>query len=167
MNKGTFEGTEEEINFVKKLNKDKTSKFWNTLKLDGTKCFAIHVVTHKQGKINSTKIKPKADVFIATGNVAFSELEGKNFFLDENDMEPLKLKPLENTGISVKRIDSNRYQILKMNPSTFNKIFGNYELGAGASIYCKRENEIPKNDSVLRGWKTDWENFLKLKIDPQ
>jgi len=162
MNKGTLEGTKEEINFVKELNKNKDSKYWKILQLKGDNCFAIHVTSHKFGKVNSSKIKPKADLFLAKGTVDLRKLKNKKFYLDETDLQHFKLKPLLHTGISIKRIDSYKYQILKMNPSTFKKIFGNYELGAGASIYCKRKEELKKNDSVLKGWKTDWERFLKF-----
>jgi len=161
MNKGTPEGTEEEIKFVKELNKDKESKYWSVIKKPFRKknLFAIHVIHKKYGKINKKKVMPKADIFLAYGEVGGTILEEKDYYLNEDDLKELKLTPINHTGISVKRPDSNRYQIMKMNPSTFKKIFGSYELGAGASIYCKREKELEKNDSVIRGWKIDWGRF--------
>ena len=39
---------------------------------------------------------------------------------------------------------------------------GSYELGAGASIFCKRDEELTKNDFVLKGWKTDWHEFCSF-----
>lgn len=159
MNKGTPEGTEEEIKFVKELNKNKSSKYWDIIKSPFSKrdLFAIHVIHKKYGKINKKKIMPKADIFLAYSQEEnlFGYLEEKEFYLNEDDLKKLKLAPVNHTGISVKRPDSNRYQIMKMNPSTFKKIFGNYELGAGASIFCKREEEFEKNDSVIKGWKID------------
>ncbi len=168
MNKGTKEGTEEEIKFVKVLNKDKDGKYWNIIKNSFSRknLFAIHVIYKKHGKINEKKIMPKADIFLAYGEVSKLILKEKDYYLDENDMEKLKLTPVNHTGISVKRPDSNRYQIMKMNPSTFKKIFGNYELGAGASIYCKREEELEKNESVIKGWKIDngkFNAYFKIK----
>lgn len=157
MNKGTLEGTEEEIKFVKQLNKDKDSKYWNIIKSSFSKknLFAIHVIYKKYGKINKKKVMPKADIFLAYGEVNSQILIDKDYYLNEKDLKKLKLVPVNHTGISVKRPDSKRYQIMKMNPSTFKKIFGNYELGAGASIYCKREEELEKNNSVIKGWKID------------
>lgn len=155
---------QEEINFVKGLNSNKKSKLWSALEtnLGKEKLFAIHVTEHKRGKINESKIKPKADVYIAYGNVDQKYLEKRDFYLDESDVEKFGLKKIEFSGISIKRVDSERYQILKMNPSTFKKIFGSFELGAGASIYCKKKEELSKNISVLKGWRTNWEDFEKF-----
>lgn len=160
MNKGTLEGTEEEIKFVRELNKNQTSSYWKILKLkSGRSYFAIHVTEHKFGKINGQRIKPKADIIIAEGSVSNEYLIKKDYYLTEEDMIKLNITPVPKTGISVKRIDSEKYQILKMNPHTFKKIFGCYELGAGASIFCKNEEEFSKNGSVLSGWNTDWNRF--------
>ena len=56
--------------------------------------------------------------------------------------------------------DSSRFQILKLTPESFKTLFGEYELGAGASIYCLREEEIEKNESVFSGWKTTKQNVI-------
>lgn len=158
------EGTEEEIKFVKELNSNKENKIWSMfgIELDRNKLFGIHVTEHKMGKINESKIKPKADVYIAHGDIDQKYLKQKNFYLTEADVEKFKLTRIEFSGISIKRADSERYQILKMNPSTFKKIFGSLDLGAGAAIYCKRKEELNKNSSVLKGWQTNWENFEKF-----
>ncbi|HLD55738.1 MAG TPA: hypothetical protein VJB35_05755 [Candidatus Nanoarchaeia archaeon] len=164
MNKGTKEGTIEEVNFVKKLNKDKKNLFWNKLinKKDLSEIFAVRVNTKKFGKINGEKVLPKSDVFlIETKDISLEELQKKDFLLEENDLEKIKFKIIPESGISIKRIDSIKYQILKMSPNTFKKVFGNYELGAGASIYCN-EKELEKNKSVLRGWKTNEQEILSF-----
>jgi hypothetical protein len=165
MNKGTPEGTKEEISFVKKLNKKEDISFWDILKLDSKNCYAIHVISHKQGIINNTKIKPKADAYIARGEVSSDYLLSKNYYLDENDIAKFNLIPIDKSGISIKRKDSYKYQILKMNPVTFEKIFKFLELGAGASIYCVKSEELKKNYSVLTGWKTTWEKFVEFFKD--
>lgn len=166
MNKGTKEGTEEEISFVKELNKNKDSPYWKTFNhpLNKKNLFAIHVTTHKFGKINNANIKPKADVFLAYSEepVPKGYLQENNFYLCEEDMSKFNLTPMNHTGISVKRKDSEKYQILKMNPQTFKKVFGTFELGAGASIYCNDPEELYKNTSVLNGWNTDWVKFDKF-----
>jgi len=162
MNKGQPEGTEEEINFVKVLNRKEKKEFWRILGLDPDGHFAIHVISHKFGKINGSKIKPKADIYIAEGSVDIPGLAKADFYLDENSVGRFSLKPVPETGISVKRVDSTRYQILKMNPNTFKTVFGSYELGAGASIYCSKKEELEKNPEVLAGWNIDWEKFEKV-----
>ena len=162
MNKGTLEGTEEEITFVKKLNKKRDLSFWNIININPKDHFAVHVSNHKYAKINGQLIKPKADVFIAEGNVKDDVLENKDYYLNELSASELNLKPLAFTGISIKRIDSDRYQILKMNPNTFSKLFGSYELGAGASIFCTKKEELIKNEQVISGWNTTWGAFEKF-----
>ena len=162
MNKGTPEGTEEEINFVKLMNKRERIDFWKILGLNPDEDHAIHVTEHKEGKINDTRIKPKADVFFSEGKVPAEELKKKDYYLDEQDSSAFRLRKIDFSGVSVKRKDSDKYQILKMNPSTFKKIFGCFELGAGASIYCTKAAELSKNNSVLKGWNTDWIVFEKF-----
>lgn len=165
MNKGTPEGTEEEISYVKRLNKKKDLKTWHLLLKEPEATYGIHVTTHKVGIINESKIKPKADLFLAEGNVPEDYLKKHDYYLNEDDIKSFNLEPIQNTGISVKRIDSKKYQIMKMNPSTFKKIFGSFELGAGASIYCNKSEELIKNDSVLKGWNTTWDSFFNYFED--
>lgn len=160
INRGTAEGTEEEINFVKLLNKKEDLDLWKTLNLDSNTHYAIHVLYHKFGKINQKKVKPKADVYIAKGSIPDEVLKEKEFYLNEDDIEPLDLIPVSGTGISVKLQNSKRYQITKLHPNTFNKIFGSYELGAGASIYCRKEKDLVKNDAVIEGWYSNTKNFI-------
>ena len=161
MSIGTKEGTEEEIRFVKLLNSDKKHSFWKIMDIeeDTSHLYAIHVRKEKYGKINRSMVKTKADVIICKGYLPQDFLRKNDYYLEDKDMQKLSLAPIEKTGVSVKRRSSYKYQILKMNPSTFKKIFGNTELGAGASIYCKNINDLNKNESVLRGWKTTWKKF--------
>ncbi|WP_304047079.1 hypothetical protein [Methanobrevibacter gottschalkii] len=159
-NRGTAEGTEEEINFVKLLNKKEDAKLWETLNLDSKTHYAIHVIYHKFGKINQKKVKPKADVYIAEGLVPQDILEENDYYLNEDDIETFNLVPIDGTGISVKLQNSKRYQITKLHPNTFNKIFGSYELGAGASIYCRKEKDLIKNDAVIEGWYSNTKSFI-------
>ena len=160
-NRGTKEGTIEEINFVKLLNKKENLDLWDVLDLEISNHFAIHVIYHKFGKINEKKVKPKADVYIAKGEVPQDYLETNDFYLNEDDVNSFNLEPIDSTGISVKLQTSKKYQITKMGPNTFNSVFGNYELGAGASIYCKKEKDLVKNPMVLKGWNTNEKDFIE------
>lgn len=160
-NSGTVEGTIEEINFVKLLNKKENLKFWDVLDLNSNNHFAIHVIYHKFGKINEKKVKPKADVYIAKGEVSQDYIKTNDFYLNEDDVKSFNLEPIEFTGISVKLKTSKKYQITKMGPNTFKSVFGNYELGAGASIYCMKEKDLIKNPKVIEGWKSNEIDFIK------
>lgn len=158
-NRGTKEGTEEEINFVKLLNKKDDLSLWETLNLDSNTHYAIHVKYKKFGKINQKKVNPKADAFIAKGNVPEDILEDKDFYLNEDDMETFNLVPIARTGISIKLHNSKKYQITKLHPNTFKKIFGSYELGAGASIY-RTKQKLDRNNAVIEGWYSNTESFI-------
>ena len=161
MSIGTKEGTEGEIRLVKKLNKDKNSELWDKLEFVRKKenTYAIHVIQHQFSRVSNQRVKPKADVFLAFGNVPVDYLKEKAYYLSEDDLTKFRLSKIDNSGISVKREDSSSYQIHKFPPNTFNSVFGCYELGAGMSIYCKKADELSKNNAVLKGWKTSWENF--------
>ena len=159
MNKGTKEGTEEEVEFVRLMNKKKDLEFWGIINLNPENHYAVRVISHKFGKINNKKIYPKADVFFAKGTISEEYIKTRDYYLDEKDLESKNLVPVDYSGVSIKRKDSSKYQILKMNPSTFEKIFGSFELGAGASIYCQNQKDLVKNTSLLNGWNTNWEKF--------
>jgi len=159
-NKGTSEGTEQEIKFIKKLNKNKDLNYWRDLMLNPNGHYAIRVIYKKYGALNQSKILPKADAFIAKGFVDISYLQSRGYFLDEDDVKKFNLKPIIGSGISIKRPDSKKYQIIKMAPSTFKKIFGSNILASGASIYCNKKNEFSKNIEVLDGWMVSQSAFL-------
>ena len=159
-NKGTKEGTAQEIEFVKLLNKKEDLSYWNTLSLEPSSHYAIRVISKKYGKLNDSKVLPKADAFIAYGDIPLDYLESKEYFLDEKDVKKFALTPIAKSGISIKRADSKQYQIIKMSPSTFKKLFGSNILASGASIYCTKEVEFIKNRELLNGWGVEEHEFL-------
>ncbi len=166
MNKA-LKGNNEEIVYTKILNRKE--KFWDVLKYDKDKTFAIHVINKKYGRVNEEKIQPKADVFFAKGFVSDEYLIKNNYYLDENDFEIFQLNSIPNSGLSIKLPNSN-YTITKISPNTFYKIFGSNILAAGSSIYCSKEEEFDKNIDVLVGWDVDenlFSNYFseKLKIE--
>ena len=174
-NKGTKEGTIEEKSFTVELNKKEKMDLWKKLNVENDldTIFAIHVTTKKFGKINNQKVFSKADVYLAKGNVPKNHLINKGFYLDEYDLENYSLKPIPFTGISVKRFDSLKYQIMKISPTTFKEVFNNTELAAGASIYCRKTEELKKSladincdlDHVVitdNGESTNFSGLLRL-----
>jgi len=161
MNKGTREGTEEEISVTRKFNKKLDKEPWSILGLSPENNFAIHIISKKYGKINQGMILPKADIFIASGNVDNDYLKKNNFYLNENDLSIFNLNPLSKTGISIKRSDSKKYQIIKMVPNTFLKVFKSNILAVGASIYCSNPDEFIKNKNILKGWGVSELDFIR------
>ena len=171
-NKGTIEGTEAEINFVQNVNlhKDTDNDVWNTLinslslSEHLSRYHVIRVTKKVLSSLNNKKVLPKADCFIAEGEIPPSYINKHSGGLDENNTRGFNLRYIHYSGISIKRPDSQKYQILKMRPDSFRKLIGNYESGAGASIYCTKIEEIKKNSEVLKGWHTTWnELFLFFK----
>jgi len=159
-NKGTKEGTAQEIEFVKLLNNKKDLGYWNTLSLTSNNHYAIRIISKKYGILNESKVLPKADAFIAKGSVPLEYLKSKGHFLDEKDVKKFDLEPIAKSGISIKRADSKQYQIMKMRPSTFKKLFGSNILASGASIYCTKEIEFSKNKKLLEAWGVDSREFI-------
>jgi hypothetical protein len=165
--KGTKEGTKEEILFTKKLNKKVDLSYWDRMKISSLEHHAIRVIYKKYGKLNKSKVLSKADIFLAKGNVPIEYLKSKDYFLDEDDMKKFLLEPLPYSGISVKRVDSKKYQIMKMGASTFKKLFGSNILATGASIYSTKEKDFSKNIDILAGWgilENEFISYFKSKL---
>lgn len=165
MNKGTLEGTASEIDFVKYMNKNKKDALWDILKkdfeiFDNTDYYYIRVTKHVVSKLNHKKVLPKSDAYIIKGQISQEWLEENDYFIDETNYNPKKEQILIGSGTSIKRPDSNNFQIIKMMPDTFYALFGNYYLGATASLYC-HVKELSKNDSVLKGWKSSWQELIQ------
>lgn len=159
VNRGTKEGTIEEINFVKKLNKKENIELWKILNLDITNHYAIHVKYNQLSQINNRKVKPKADIFIAKGYVNKDIIINKEYYLNEDDLEEFELIPVLYSGISVKLKSSKNYQIIKMTPNTFENLFQDRELGAGISLFSQKEEDLIENIKVLEGWKVNVSDF--------
>ena len=160
-NKGTAEGRQEEKEFVREINKKENNLIWKKLNLERENHYGIHLSEGQYSKITGKKVLPKSDVIIGYGKIEKEFLKKNNYYLNLKDFKTFNLNYVLGSGISVKRKDSKNYQIHKFTPDAFYRVFNNYQLGAGACIYCLREEELIKNDNVLRGWKTSWENFIE------
>ena len=155
-------GKLQEIDFVKELNKKEKLEYWTTLVLDPKVHHAIRVKYTKFGKLQQKKVWAKADAFIAKGSVPKAYLDENDYFLNEDDMQRFNLIPVAQSGISIKQVDSHSYQIVKMSPSSFEKLFGSNILAAGASIYYKKRKHLYRNKSVLEGWGITEEEFFSF-----
>lgn len=159
-------GISSEKDLVISLNKKENLGLWEILGLSHKNHVAIHVNTKKKSNYHDQKILPKADVFIAYGVVEPDILSAKQYLLTEDDLEALDLHPIDNTGISVKKENSKSYTITKISPEPFKKVFGNFELGCGVSLFVNKEEEIKLNESlILNGWKTNMDEFISFFKD--
>lgn len=154
-------GYKNEKDVVSKFNKDKSFiKIISSEELENI--YAIHIISYKFGKVNEQNISCKADFFLAKGSIPQNELIQKNYYLNEKDLLLYNLEPILNSGVSVK-LDKSKYTIFKMGVTTFEKLFTNNILAAGASIYCTKDFE--KNESVLEGWNVSKEDFKRYYSD--
>ena len=155
MNKA-LKGNYQEILITKILNQKKL--YWDKLPFVKEGTFAIHINSKKYGKINQEKIHPKADIYFAEGYIPHDFLLKNDYYLNESHVGMFGLAPIKFSGLSIKLPHSN-YTIFKISPTTFNKIFKKNILGAGASIYCKNQEELIKNEAILSGWQVKLSDF--------
>ena len=153
-------GKLQEIEFVQTLNRKKNLNYWQTLELNPLNHYAIRVKYQKYGTLNKRKVWAKADAFIAKGFVPQNYLKLNHYFLNEDDVKKFNLLPIKQTGISIKQKSSTQYQILKISPSSFERLFGSNILAAGASMYYKKKKKLPLNKNILKSWGISEEIFF-------
>lgn len=169
MNRGTHSGDLAEIEFVKRFNSNKTDsdfdfyiKDLDIKEIDNT--YMVRVTTKQHSKLSNQTVMTRADSYLIDSKDALIKdlIIGNDYYLDEDILSEsdIDYSFIDYSGVSVKMSDSSKFQILKLTPESFNTLFDEYELGAGASIYCLREEEIIKNESVFAGWKTSKENVI-------
>ena len=164
-NRGTHEGDLQEIIFVKDFNKNKNDDKYKLLTQGKMikNLYMVRVTTNQYSSLSGRFTKTRADCYLIYSNdIKIEDLLIKNdYYLSEQDLKNLKYQFIEYSGISIKLQDSEKYQILKVGPHSFNELFGNYELGAGASLFCLREQELLKNNELIIAWNS---SFEKMKI---
>ena len=169
MNRGTYSGDLAEIDFVKRFNSEKNNQDFDFYIKDLdikelNDVYMVRVTTKQYSKLSNQTVMTRADTYLINSkDQLINELLFENdFYLDEEMLneKSINYSAIDYSGVSVKMSDSSRFQILKLTPESFKTLFGEYELGAGASIYCLREEEIEKNESVFSGWKTTKQNVI-------
>ncbi len=163
MYKGTYDGDIDEIKFVAEFNSNKL-KFTNYLsKFDDNQDLWMIRVTSKQfSKLSNRKVFTRSDCYLAKIKSDITELlEKYDYLLSEDILEKNNIQfcKIPFSGISIKMTTSNSYQILKTGPNSFNSLFGSYELGAGASLFCLKDMELKKNLDLIKGWNTSIEKM--------
>ncbi len=164
MNKGTNEGTKEEKNLVSEINKGKYDNFIKENFTHYNNIYCIHTTKNKFSRISKKFVKPKSDAFFVQFNKAIN-LADYEYYLEEKDLDKFNTNQIEyailkNSGISIKRPDSSKYQIHKFTPVSFIKIFNDSYLGAGAMIYSKNEKDFKHNKQIIEAWNLKEEQFF-------
>lgn len=170
MYKGTFEGDAEEVEFVKRFNANKGdySEYLKHFTDDYSNYWMVRVTTKQISSLSNKRVFTRADCYLIEAEDDITYLVRENeFYLSENILPAnnIKHRKVPKSGISIKMVSSQSYQILKVGPDSFKNLFGSYELGAGASLFCQKEEELMKNKDLFAGWKTAPEKMTSFFDD--
>ena len=165
--RGTEEGNLDEISSVVFFNRDPENsafaQYLSLIKTSPEKTLLVRVTTKQYSKLSEQKVMTRADAYAikVLDDRMYDVLEQNEFYLDETILLSYQtyFVFIPYSGISIKLHGSSNYQLLKLTPNSFNKLFDSYELGAAASLFCQNEEELLQNMSVLDGWKTNIEKF--------
>lgn len=163
---GTTDGDWEEYELVSRLNRNKniSNKLWSKIasKLgisDINDVYAVRVCNTVYSSLAERNVLPKADIYLVKGNISQEVLLDNNYWLDEDTINGLDIKVINDSGISCKRPNSNSFTYAKFSVNSFVSLFGNRELGAGISIFVK-EDELYLNSEITVAWGTCEQNIL-------
>lgn len=175
--RGTYEGDFSEkasvIYFNRYQEDEAFRKYLKSINANPEKTLMVRVTTKQHSKLSDQKVMTRADAYCieVLDDQLLKVAEQNEFYLDEDILKQYggKFKIIENSGVSIKMPDSDSYQLLKLTPSSFYKLFKSYALGAGASLFCQQEKDLPNNKALLVGWNTtvdEMKSFFKFfKID--
>ena len=163
MYKGTYDGDKDEIRFVAEFNSNK-SRFNAYLSRFSTyqNLWMVRVTTKQYSQLSGRKVFTRSDCYLASIPTNISDLlEHNDYLLSEEILDKKKIiyNKIPYSGVSVKMTTSKSFQILKTGPNSFNTLFGSYELGAGASLFCMRNIELNKNSDLISGWNSSIERM--------
>ena len=165
MYKGTHEGDIDEIKFVTRFNSNKNQfKEYLSHFTYYTNLWMVRVTTKQMSKLSGKKVFTRSDCYLASINSNINKvLEENDYYLSEDilNKKGISYKQIPLSGVSVKMTTSKSFQILKIGPNSFNVLFNSYELGAGASLFCMKKNEMEKNIALIKGWKTSIDSMTK------
>jgi len=149
-NPGTHEGNLEEIELVKRINKGEFREFIQKNISVNDKYIALRLTSHKLSKFTNKYVKPKSDIcFIQFDKEIYEKVIASENYIDEEILKDFFFKYISESGISVKMRNSKRYQIHKFTINSFNQLFSDSFLGAGAMIYSKNHSDFFKNLIII------------------
>lgn len=169
-NRGTFEGNKQEMEVVMNFNSNKFSTIFkeyisNFNNYDINKLFMVRVSTEQFSKLSNQIVKTRADAYLiySDDTKLNNLLLTYNNYLDENILKNnnVSYSIIYYSGISIKLSNSKNFQILKLTPNSFCALLGNFELGAGACLFCEKDNELQKNYALINGWFSSIEKMEK------
>lgn len=164
---GTYEGEMDEKASVIYFNRNPEDVVFKQYLADiqslPEETLLVRVTTNQFSKLSNQKVKTRADAYAIQilDNKIYSVLEENLFYLDETILENYTdcYTFIKESGISIKLHDSQDYTLIKFTPNSFNKVFNSYELGAAASLFCSKLDELPKNKFLIDGWHSSYKKL--------
>ena len=144
---GTFEGDQEEFNISRCMNQNKNSALWDVIghKNDNDQMYTVKVMYNAFSKLANRKVKAKTDAYIIKADLEDKFLLEREYILTEEDIINTPYDVVPNTGISVKKKDSDKYTYEKLSMNSFMELFGDYCVEAkmifcGLTLYQEEKN---------------------------
>src|SRR5699024_3015289 len=162
-----------EFDISRSLNKNRSGEFWNVLIKgtnikDNNNIYVVKVTSRTRSKISKRKVLPKSDAYLIKANIPKELLFKYNHEFTEDILknENIKYDIVPNSGISVKRIDSKSFTIIKMGFNSFDVFFSeflrNSELYFCGSLLYTTDSSIHKNKKILQDLNIKPQDLLNL-----
>ena len=141
---GFIDGIQNEIDFVIAYNKNPQHTIFieYNSSLNINNLYLVHITQKQYSSLSQRRVSTRADIYaVTTTDPAIVELlKCNNYYLSDILIadSDIQVDVVKYSGISVKLYDSN-YQLIKLTPHSFCNLFGSYELGAAAYLYCLRD----------------------------
>lgn len=152
---GTFEGDQEEFNISRSMNKNKSSSLWDTIghKNDNELMYTIKVMYNAFSKLANRKVKAKTDAYVIKADLEDKFLLEREYIITEEDIKNIKYDVVSNTGISVKKKNSDNYTYEKLSLNSFIELFDSYFadvkiIFCGLTLYQEDKNILLNNNII-------------------
>lgn len=151
------------ISFNRNPKLSSFSDYVNKINANPDTTLLIRVTTKQMSRLSNQRVNTRADAYAieVVDNKLWDLLEENDFYLDETILEGYDscFTKIEGSGISIKKNNSESYTLIKLTPNSFKELFDSYELGYGASVFCKNSLELHFNIPLLDGWRTTIEDL--------
>ncbi len=123
-----FRGEQEEFNISKVMNRNKKGSLWEIVghKNDNENMYVVKVEHMAYSKMAKKKVKTKTDAYIISTNLEDKYLLEREYIITEKDIEDIEYEIVSNSGISVKKKDSESFTYEKLSYNSFMELFGPY-----------------------------------------
>ncbi len=172
-NIGTLHGDLQENDLCKLLNNNKKSKLWHTLlpnETDFKDFYAVRVASMQFSKLSNKNVKTKSDAYIIKAELPHELLLSKQYSLNENDIKDYNYKIINESGISIKMIDSDSFTFQKFTKNSFFNAFSklkNSKLIFTSLLIYSNLKEIYKNKTIINdlGFSSDNEYYRLVELN--